>query len=212
MSINIELFGQFNFQVGYDLAGIQCAHLNNVLQQYQDQKTWMTDPIGRAKVLNGIQAGIRYQKGDLAVLGTWRNKLARIKGEGIDPISNTSTSKELFYKLQSFMFGIETRNYWLGVGASIDYTLLGMKDRTSGDNSKIRVLNDHSWGSHFMLNFNMPTNGNLGICFQLYYATQWRFFDIKPLADHLNIAILPSNTQEKIDQFGVSIIFNNGPQ
>ena len=119
---------------------------------------------------------------------------------------------ELFYRYHTYGLNVETAGTYLSIGASIDYSVMKVKDRITGQKKKIEFMSEDGIGSHFYLNLNLPTFGNMGIALQPYYFVDWTGVNLTKLSERLVNGAISTNNLGKFNHFGISLIFNNGPQ
>ena len=184
--------GQFNLQIGYNAAYSNPKLNNDILALYNKENNWMSKPLSELHFMHGLFLGL--------------------SSEGISPTTNTDYKMELFYRYHTYGLNVETAGTFLSIGASIDYSVMKVKDRITGQKKKIEFMSEDGIGSHFYLNLNLPTFGNMGIALQPYYFVDWTGVNLTKLSERLVNGAISTNNLGKFNHFGISLIFNNGPQ
>ena len=204
--------GQFNLQIGYNAAYSNPKLNNEILALYNKENNWMSKPLSELHFMHGLFLGARYRFEQIAIALNWRSKTIGLSSEGISPTTNTDYKMELFYRYHTYGLNVETAGTFLSIGASIDYSVMKVKDRITGQKKKIEFMSEDGIGSHFYLNLNLPTFGNMGIALQPYYFVDWTGVNLTKLSERLVNGAISTNNLGKFNHFGISLIFNNGPQ
>jgi len=203
---------QVNIQVGYGIAGLNPRINKDILSQYQSENPWLVSSQQDLSLMHGLDLGIRYSMGPASLGLAWKNRLSSWSFDGISPTTQSSFKHDLYYNLSAFSLFAELGRSFLGVGTSIDYNTFRIKERKTGFDSKIGLMEQCFWSNRFYVNLNFPAGSTAQVTLQCYYDLPWSEIQFMELADKVLSHDKPTTANGQLEHFGLSLIISNGPQ
>ncbi len=202
-----QVFAQFNFQVGYQYSWSQLGQLNDLITEQNKNHPEFSRSLNSLHGLHGIYFGLRQQINSLAIVGSWSNDINKNYSltNSVDEIK-----VEYFYKKQRISLGFETARRLFALGTTLDLYLLSIKNRITGNDDKQDILKQRRFGNTIYGQFDFPLSERMGLLIRLSYLFPWKEYDLDPIQKHFKTT--NSNTKEKFNQFGISLVFSNGFQ
>jgi hypothetical protein len=206
-----SLSSQLNIKMGYTLDYGSHETNNLILDAYNSNNQWLSQEFKPVRLLNGLQAGLRYKKDFMAFDVSFERVFGGKESFGINN-NGVSVSNELKYTLSRYALGLEVYNNMLGIGANVYHEIYTIKSPISGIDSDEKITSDGNFGNKIYLIFSSQGNGRISVSLQPFVMIPWSDSNLFNLNTYLgNDNNLQSYNQRNL-QFGISLIFYNGPQ
>lgn len=206
-----SLTGQFNVQVGYGYGFLKPEAINEVINRHYLENDWLGNDPAKVNGFHGLYLGVKQSWTGLTLGLSWKNQMNRINMEGTSPFTQANYKRDLFYSLNTYSFFIETGGRFIGIGTSLDYSIFGIKQKTTGQDSKTSLSSESQYGNQFYVNIGFPPGNSCQFMIRLSYYLPWQKYDVKPLINNLLTSNIGLNDKADLRHFGLSLILNNGP-
>lgn len=210
--LSFQINAQLNFQVGYGLGFVNLSETKQLLDRYKLQNPWLSSGFQDIRFLNGFVVGFRQSWTGVSAGINWKYRLANTKADGLQPATNSSYTKEVFFNLQTYSLNVEVGGERIHFGTSLDLNILYIKEKHTGSSDKLLLSRETQYGSQFYINLNFPASNSCQISLQPFYFMPWKDFGLDKLQSGLQLAPEPGSVKESFRHFGISLIINNGPQ
>lgn len=205
------LSAQLNIKVGYGLGYSPAKISNQITTDHDARMPWLEESLGEMHLLNDMQFGLRYRVGQVGIEASFVNKFKTYRSNGIDPATEQSFFRDLFFRYSSISLGFENYLGKFGYGASLDANWARFRMEVTGREDRFIVTNPFAWGSHFHLSYNIDSGDLLTISIKPYLQIPWTKFDLYELEQELNpVAAEPGGFKEDFLNFGIMLVFYNG--
>ena len=204
------IHAQLNYKVGYTGGYTDPTINNSLLQAYNAERPWLDKSFKNMHYLSGLVLGARYRWDVLAFDVSYYGRYFRTRVEGIDPSSSSTYERKLHYNFNAFAFGIENFIGQFSWGASIDINKGDIRTEKTGRDDRFSVVTQWDYSSHFFIAYNLMAT-QLQISIRPYLHIPWSTIDLTPLAEELEIST-SGPLDESFKNFGIMLIFFNGPQ
>ena len=205
------LEAQLNVKIGYDLSVLDPTANNAIIARNNEKETYQSE-FSSLSLFNGLQTGIRYKFDVVALEFTYGMKIKGLRAEGTNLGSGQNIENRLGYAFQRFSGGLESLFGTFGLGATIDYNIQGIKSTFEGEGSSGKLKNN-SWGNTVFLSLNFEGSGNTSLSIKPFAQFFWSDWDLSTFDAQINgEAQLGITQNERFTNFGISLIFYNGPQ
>ncbi len=203
---------QFNFQVGYNLNWSEFKQTNDFIDTYNHTHPELSTDMCRLHVLHGITLGLRYQFKIISVVCSWSNQSNN--RYSIQPGISAGVSdfkRQLNFINNNYNLGIESALGVFSIGSSLNLLNYRIKAEESSKDEKLQIFNSNNLGATIYSQLDFVVNSRMAIILRINYSFLFNSYNINNLNSYLNIST--AQTQgEKINQFGISLIFSNGKQ
>jgi hypothetical protein len=204
------IFAQLNYKVGYTGGYTDPTINNSLLQAFNAERPWLDKSFKDMHYLSGLVLGVRYRFDIVAIDVSWYGRYFRTRVEGTDPTLSSTYERRLHYNFNAFAFGIENFIGQFSWGASIDVNKVDIRTQKTGRDDRYSVVNQWDYGSHFFIAYNLQST-QLQFSIRPYLHIPWSTVDLTPLAEELEVST-NGPLDEKFMNFGIMLIFFNGPQ
>ena len=205
-----SISAQFNTEIGYSLSYITDPSNKLIIDKY-NQNQEMIRNMKNIRFINGFNAGLTYRTGLVRFGGFWESQTAKRTGiEG--SLLGEAREKALFYYFNSIGGGIALIGNYMGIGATVDYSLFRLKTSKSGVKERINVINVNHFSNKAYLIFYLRLNSKLAIEFKPYVRIPWKNVDLYPMADYLGVSRDPAFRSANFFYYGISFSILNGRQ
>lgn len=210
------VWSQWNAIAGYEISTADADPFNQILQAF-NQKHENTLGFKDIKILNGFQAGLRYNYSLGAFEMVYNRRFTRRIGDqftNVVGIRNTvtSTDADFFYEIRTYSFVSEFGGS-VRLGFSLDYNTYLTEMRYLNDDIRDVKIKQRPLGSRFYLGTFVKNRPNLSFSFRLFYQKLWSSINTRSLQEALQIQDdLCTECSFRPSTFGISIIINNGQQ
>ena len=209
--IGLSLSAQFNIKVGYEYNRSNDATLGKLIDLYNDERSFLEEPLNQVKNKSGIALGLRYRFYTAAVelfAHRYTGEVEALGNENGVEFNERLTHSNVYYGL-----ALENQFGYYGFGASIGYETLKFKSRITGSDRDREFLNQRELASRLYLNFEFPAN-KISMSIKPYYHFSLGEYDLIPFKNELlpNVDVNTSDLVIKPSSWGVTVIFYNGPQ
>lgn len=202
---------QFHISTGYELGYHFPDRYNDIVDRYNQQHEFLTQPLDDLKIMHGVLLGLRYQVEDfLAFDLRWTYRFGNAESFGTDPSTMEAWRKNLFQRQYIFSFGLENRFNSLGYGATVDYNRAAIRIERSADGPKEDLLKDAYFSSTFFLSFTTNPSNLVRLSIRPYIQVPWTKFDLNPLDAELNDTANTEEIKEGLMNVGIMFVFLNG--
>ncbi|MCB0665793.1 MAG: hypothetical protein KDC80_08235 [Saprospiraceae bacterium] len=212
-----QVWAQWNAIAGYELSTADAGPVNQMLQAFNNQHVH-TLGFKDIKVLNGFQAGLRYNYDLGAFEMTYNRRFTRRIGDYFENVKavgmgNTENSDaDFFYEIRAYSFVSEFGGA-LRLGFSLDYNTYLTEMRYEEPTIRDVKIKQRPLGSRFFIGTYVKNRPNLSFSFRLFYQTLWSDISTAPIRDALNLPEeLCTDCSFRPSTFGISIMINNGAQ
>jgi len=207
-------YGQLNFSVSYNTSLINPTSHQSIIDQFNSDRPWLTREFNELNWLNGYGFGFRYKIDKIAFNVRWENQVDRISASGIDPATDEAFEQTLFFRLSTYSIGLESFfSERFSAHASFDFNRVRYRTELANIDDRIEVLRDWGVGSTFSFGYNFVSEGLMHVSLRPFIHVSWSNHDLTELNTFLNPDINPVdvNVEEEFLNFGLKIIFYNGP-
>lgn len=205
---SISASAQFNFKVGYTPAYFQPEENNKLLQSYNERNPWLDETFNDLNWSHGVDVGLRYRIGFVGLEASWRASFANRNAEGRLPTSNAAFQKKFIYRFNTYTFGVENYIGPVGLGVSLGYNRMTMKERTADD--RIDLLKTDQWIGTVYLGLYTKHDGSISFALRPFVQVPIDEFDISELAANLGEPDSGKVLEKKYMTFGLSLVIFNG--
>ncbi len=208
-----SVFAQLNLSVGYTSGSVSPEGLDEVLDHYNDERPWLRNQMSHVNWLNGYSIGLRYKIDRVAFDFKWENQINRSNANGIDPSTDSEFEQTLFFKLSSFGVGLESfLNEKISLHGNFEFNKFRVRTETTDFSERFVLLNNWSTGSTFSAGYNFVGSNLVHVSIRPYVTFGWTNHPLDDLNRNLNPdAPVINNIEEEFMNFGLKIIFYNGP-
>lgn len=211
-----QVWAQWNAIAGYELSTADAGPVNQMLQAFNTQHEH-TLGFKDIKILNGFQAGLRYNYDLGAFEMTYNRRFTRRIGDQfslVPGIADTvkQTNADFFYEIRTYSFLSEFGGA-LRLGFSLDYNTYLTEMRYDEPTIRDVKIKQRPLGSRFFIGTYVKNRPNLSFSFRLFYQTLWSDISTAPIRDGLKLEEeLCTDCSFRPSTFGISIMINNGAQ
>lgn len=210
-----QMNAQINLKVGYSLAYTNPEIHNRIIESYNEQRPWLSQPMKETNNLNGFLFGIRYKMGRLAAELSWENQFDRFKASGEDPSNDSKVTESIYFKQAFYSFGLEsffTEN--LSIKASFDLNQIRYRAERTNVDGRFVLMKDWGYGSTFSIGYNFVGDRIMHVSIRPFMHISWTDFDISAFDEAINpdttINTDPNDYQESFVSYGIKLVFYNG--
>jgi len=211
LSCAFSLSAQLNFSVGYNLGVFDAAAHNELVQQYNANRTWLSKGLSDLNTTNGLVLGARQKWDFVSLEFAWKSSFARTTANGTEPMTETNFERRLNYNHSVLSLGLGLHFDKIGLGATIDYNSFQTKWSGTGIDNSVLALDESFYSNQFYVSYEFKANDVMGVSLRPYYQLSWADFSLESLGNQLEITD-SSNKSFDASNFGVQIIFYNGKQ
>ena len=210
--LSTSLSAQFNIKVGYQYALTKPTTHNKIIDQINANNSSFDNynELKSLKSFHGVTFGPRYRAGFVGLNLDWAPKFQVIEFDGINPITDVSEFRKLYYRLDSYSLGVEFFIKQFSFGASYDWNRLRVRTENTERTDRHAIFNDKSTSSHFFVSLNVYGNENLTIALQPYVQIPWTNFDLTDLENDLNTGVNLNDYEDGFMNYGLRLVFQNG--
>ncbi|MFT4667670.1 MAG: hypothetical protein ACI8YQ_003983 [Polaribacter sp.] len=205
---SISANAQMHFKVGYTPAYLEPEENNKLLQSYNERNPWLRETFDDLNWIHGLDVGLRYRIGFVALEASWRASFANKNAEGRLPTTNAAFQKKLIYRFNTYTFGLENYIGPVGLGVSLGYNRMTMKERTTDD--RIDILKTDQWIGTIYLGLYTNHDGTISFALRPFVQIPIDQFDISKLADNLGEPDSGELLEKNYMTFGLSLVIFNG--
>jgi hypothetical protein len=204
---------QLNTLAGYVNSQANFPVLDKIVGHFNTNTPRRQQNMPNLRNINGMELGLRYRVPYYGVEAGWSNRFARTR-DRIQKPDSTTYQNTLMYKTQSFSVGNEFYYKWLGLGGTIDFNQMKVRQERTLDNKKEDVLTQTYWSSQVFLNFEFTFNDILAFSIRPYVQMPWKSINFFDLEKSLNPDRASSGNPDDFVQrpfyYGIRVIFANG--
>lgn len=204
----VSVSAQIHFKVGYTPSYFEPEVNNNLLQAFNDRNPWLDDKFGDLNWSHGLDVGLRYRIGFVGIEASWRASFANVNAEGRLPTTNASFQKKFLYRYNTYSLGLENYIGRFGLGASVGYNRLSMRERTADD--RLDVLKTEQWIGTLFAGIYTEHNGSISFGLRPFVQLPLSRFDLTKLASNLGEPSAGDVMEKEYLVFGISLIIFNG--
>ncbi len=209
--IGLSLSAQFNIKVGYEYNRSNDATLGKLIDLYNDERSFLEEPLSQVKNKSGLALGIRYRFYTTAIELFAHRTSGDSEALGDDnglEFEESISSSNRYYGL-----ALENQFGHYGFGASIGYETLKFKTRISGSNKNREFLNQRELASRVYLNFEFP-GSKVSFSIKPYYHFSLGEYHLIPFKNELlpDVDVDSADLILKPSSWGITFVFYNGPQ
>lgn len=214
LSLPLLSYGQLNLSVSYNTSLTNPTGHQSIIDQFNNDRPWLQRAFKEIEWLNGYGLGVRYKVDRIAFNIRWENQLNRFSAAGTDPTTDESFDQTLFFKLSTYSIGLESffGERW-SAHASFDFNRVRYRTEFADIDERFEVMRDWGIGSTFSFGPNFVSDGLMHVSLRPFIHISWSNHDLTELNSSLNPNVNPAdvNVEEEFLNFGLKIIFYNGP-
>ena len=195
---------QINLKTGYNLSIPSPDALNQLISTYNDSRGYATG-FKNVRWLHGFEAGLRL-KADLHAFEL-TYQAAYQGSRAITSILGQEITDRLQFAIHSAAIGYQVSDRIFGAGTDLQYQFYKTKF-TAGENGNNFKNIQNMLGLRFYLMFTLKGRQGVDMALKPYYVLPFKEYDISPLAQYLQLE--PSDTKERWNRFGLTVLFYNG--
>jgi len=215
LSSSLYLTAQINIQTGYSFGYLKNQKINSYLESYNeaDNQHNLDQQFREINTLHGFVVGVDMRFSEiLAVFAQWTQKTKSSEAFGYDAVAEANLEIDITNRMDVFSLGIDNhfRNY--SIGATIDFNNHRIIERINNARDRRNISQNYFWSSTVFLSLSLPSSDALSFQFRPYVQIPWASIDLgNNISNSLGIPEISNNNTYPIN-FGISLIFNNGPQ
>ena len=209
MFVNIvQILGQVNIKIGYNVSFPDLSVTESILSQYQPDNFEVVEPFGSLGFMHGIQLGIRYKWSNVAAEVGWENLSRERTALAYQSSSDSFSDRTYNFSLNGFSAGLD--NYFgnFGIGSTLLNQRLNI-DRSIGNND-LNLVKERAWNLRLHFIVQIQQSSLVSLMIKPYYQFALGDYNMQALADDVGSNI--SNNAETPNIFGISLVFYNGKQ
>jgi hypothetical protein len=210
--LSTSLSAQFNIKVGYQYGLTKPTTHNKIIDQINANNSSFDNynEMESIKSFHGVNFGTRYRVGYVGLNLDWTPKFQVIEFDGINPTTDVSEFRKLYYRFDSYSLGVEFFIKKFSFGASYDWNKMRVRSENTVRTDRHVIFNTKSTSSNFFVSLNVYGNENLTIALQPYVQIPWTNFDFTNLENDLNTGVNLDNYEDGFMTYGLRLIFQNG--
>lgn len=199
---------QFNINVGYNLSLPQTDQLDNVLDRFNADNTWLDRRFNSFNTVNGLLLGLKYRLENSTIEFNLYSRFRNVRAEGTDPSTNNDYYRKISLKSRGLSLGLSQAVGMIEFGASIDRDNFILERQTASDGDFSDLVNISRWSNHIYLGVSTPKSSGLSITLRPFVQIPWTSYNLDALESDLGYA--PTGKKEKFFNYGIQVIFSNG--
>lgn len=206
-------FAQFNFLIGYSYNWSSFKSINDIISAHQTLHPEYSKKIKPLHGMHGIELGFRYKFESIGLNLRWSNQINN------NYSLTTLTSPELkeekrqyYYKNQLLGIGLEFGSGYFTLGGYMDYRWFDINGRYPDSEDKFDIIDNQNWGSTIFSQLEFPVSSRMALQFRIHYSFPWNKLDVQNFSTLLSPGNSSFSSKEKLNQWGISLIFANGFQ
>lgn len=215
MTTVTDVGAQINIQTGYSFGYISNQKLNSYLENYNtiDNQHDLEQRFNKINTLHGFVLGVDMRFSEiLAVFGQWTQKTKSTEAFGFDALGGANLEIDITNRIDVYSLGFDNHFQNFSVGATIDFNNFRVIERVNNARDRKNLSQNQFWSSTVFFSLSLPSNDALSFQIRPYVQIPWNNIDLGiDLPSYLDVADLSNNNTYPLN-FGVSLIFNNGPQ
>lgn len=213
-TVSQGLNAQINIKVGYSIGFLQSKVSDEILKEFNTRNDWLGNEgeFGNWRSIHGLSMGLLYRSRIFGIEISYNNKLNKIEARGNDPLLNSRFEGDIQFKVNSLSAAYELYiGETLGIGASLDWTTFKASYEINNDNNVDQLIKQDGLSSHFYGIINLSGNEIISLAIKPFIQVPWVDWDFTNLDRALNPnGSSIQNHEERVINFGFSIIFYNG--
>ena len=179
--------GQLNFISGYTADYMPMETVSQMLDQYNDERPWLDQPLKNNNFFHGMTFGIRYQ-GFLSSIEAYYNfRLNPSTAQGIKEGTTSTFKKELDIKYSSISIGTTFRVDDLSLGVLVNRDKLSATSSETGKNLKRKIMEERAYSSTFFIDYKLGGTSNAALAIRPFYTLPWGKIDVSEVGDDLGV-------------------------
>lgn len=202
---------QLNIKIGYAGAYAFAPNNNELIQLYNTQnQTILNEKMPSFHWLHGIDMGLRYSLNPVNLEISWESKGNTLTS--VELTGQTTSEKNLYFRLNSLVLGAELQSGKMGFGATIERGFTKIESDLEGTSKRNLLASSNPMSSKFFFSIHIPGTELMSFVIRPYFSFQWNdALELNGVADYLTIS-QTSGFEEKFRQIGLSFCFLNGKQ
>lgn len=208
---NNLLYSQLNIFGGYVGATVENSEFNAIADTYNTSVDSLVNSLDPANWLHGATVGAAYRFGNANVELTWTERYNSERYEIFDLLQEQAIARTLNTRYATVGLGANVFLGRLMLGGSFNYDYFRIRavEGRRGDN--LDIVREFGTSSRFQLGFIGKAGQTISIAVLPYVRIPWKGFDVGGLDAFLN-ETADQDINDEFRQFGVRLIFYNGPQ
>ena len=197
-----------NFISGYSFSIPEFDHLNDAFTQSEEIYDWDIQSFKEIRNMHGALFGIRYRT-DAGFFGiNYEHKLKSLEAERSTEGRDHSERWSLTYNSIQAETAFTLGPFSAGIGLNSNF--FSTKLDASFNPENIKLLKDHSFGTHFFLEVAIGKPSNIQLTIRPFYHMMYSDLNYANLT--YLISGLQPGVQESRDLWGFSVLIINGPK
>ncbi len=206
---------QINIQTGYSFGYFPNQKINSYLAHYNtaDNQHELEQRFNKIKTLHGFVVGADMRFSEiLAVFAQWTQKTKSSEAYGYDGVGEANLEIDITNRIDVFSLGFDNHFQNYSIGATIDFNNFRVIERINNARDRMNLSQKYFWSSTLFFSVSLPSNDALSFQIRPYVQIPWGNVDLgTALPSSLDVPDLSDNNTYPLN-FGISLIFNNGPQ
>lgn len=206
---------QINIQTGYSFGYFPNQKINSYLENYNtaDNQHELEQRFNKINTLHGFVVGADMRFSEiLAVFAQWTQKTKSTEAFGYDDIGEADLEIDITNRIDVFSLGFDNHFQNYSIGATIDFNNFRVIERINNARDRMNLSQKYFWSSTVFFSVSLPSNDALSFQIRPYVQIPWGDVDLgADLPNALDVTDLSDNKAYPLN-FGISLIFNNGPQ
>jgi len=201
---------QINIKIGYIPALGSFSEINDLLNNYNEENAEsLENPFSEMRFMHGIEVGVRYKLGNLALEMDWSNLNREKDALLYFKNSDSFSDKKYNFSFNSFSFNIDNYIDRFGFGLGIYSQKLSI-NREIGSN-ELRLVSERNYALDFHLNFVLQSSNTVSFVIKPYYRLALGSYHLQAFHDDL-LAGSTTIPESQMNFFGLRLLFYNGRQ
>lgn len=195
---------QVNLKTGYNFSIPAADGLNSIVDGMNETRTY-SEFLRKITWLHGFEAGIRFNSDAHALEAGYQGAYQASRASG--DVNGVAFTDKLKISIHALTVGYQVVDGLFGGGVDFQYQFFNQKLEDGLNNSVFKNTQKLA-AMRFYFMFNFEGGGGVDLALQPYYVLPFKEYDMKPLADHLQLE--SKDPLSKWTRFGISVLFYNG--
>ncbi len=208
--IQSNLNGQMNFVIGFNGGAILSGDNNVLLNRFNTANSQeLVEPFKQLRFMPGLEMGLRYNYEFVATSVFYSNQRMRRSSE-VRVGSDDVASNTINYSMGTVWVGLDFGLNNIRIGSCLGSRLTKVKSQIGTTSSFETIESQRNLVSKFYINIIARGSSTSSFVFRPYFDFAWGKTNLDNLKD--SIGLQQGSYNDAFHVFGVSLLFQNGPQ